>query len=112
MHETDIPLTNVQTRSSSTGARKPGDEIHSSFTNQSTFRDDEKKGLFKRNMGGRRKVKKINSKPTRVGTDGEEVKVNGLGRFYKKVVNFSVVTRYFVYVLPVALLIAVPIIIF
>src|SRR3954447_11677362 len=90
----DIPLTNVQTRSSSTGARKPGDEIYSttSFQNQPTFRDDEKKGLFKRNMvGGRRKVKKINSKPNRVGTDGEEVNVNGLGRFYNKVVNFSVV---------------------
>ena len=114
-YETDsgIPLTNVQTRSS-TGARKAGDEAigSSDFANQPTFRDDEKKGLFKRNAGGRRQVKKVNSKVRRVGTDGEEVSVNGLGRFYNKVVNFSVVTRYFVYVLPVALLLAAPIIVF
>ncbi|KUJ21627.1 uncharacterized protein LY89DRAFT_704503 [Mollisia scopiformis] len=110
-----IPLTSVQTRSSSTGARKPGEGAISSsdFANQPTFRDDEKKGLFKRSgAAGRRKVKKINSKPVRVGTDGEEISVNGLGRFYNKVVNFSVVTRYLVYVAPIAMLIAVPIVLF
>jgi len=76
------------------------------------MQDDEKKGFFNRGPAGRRKVKKINSKPKRIGTDGEEVSVNGLGRFYNKIVNFSVVTRYFVYVLPVALLIAAPIVIY
>lgn len=111
-NESDIPLTNVRTGSSSTGARKPGDEIHSTFTNQTTFRDQEKTGLFKRNVGGKRKVKKINSRPNRVGTDGEEVKVNGLGRLYNKVVNFSIVTRYLVYVFPIAILIAAPVIIY
>lgn len=79
---------------------------------QPTFRDDEKKGLFNRGAAGRRKVKKINSKPVRVGTDGEEISVNGLGRFYNKVINFSVVTRYLVYVAPIAMLIAVPIVLF
>jgi hypothetical protein len=112
-NENNIPLTTVPThRSASSGARKQGD-----FANHPTFRDDqgpddEKKGLFRRGMGGRRKIKKISSKRSRVGTDGEEVKVNGLGRFYNKIVKFSVVTRYLVYVLPVALLLAVPITIY
>jgi hypothetical protein len=75
-----------------------------------TFKDDEKKGLFNRGVGGRRE-KKTNSRK-RSGTDGEEVSVNGLGRFYNKIVNFSIITRYFVYVLPVALLLAAPIVVF
>ena len=107
-YETDIPLTTIRT-ASSTGARKAGDEA---IIQQTTFKDDEKKGMFNRGPGGRRRVKKINSKPKRVGTDGEEVSVNGLGRFYNKIVNFSVITRYLVYVLPVALLLAAPIIIY
>jgi hypothetical protein len=110
--EGGIPLTTVQTRSSSTGARKPGEGAINDISNQPTMQDDEKKGFFNRGPAGRRKVKKINSKPKRMGTDGEEVSVNGLGRFYNKIVNFSVVTRYFVYVLPVALLIAAPIIVY
>ncbi|KAH6667122.1 hypothetical protein B0J14DRAFT_659090 [Halenospora varia] len=71
---------------------------------------DEKKGLFNRGFGGRRK-KNINSR-NRSGIDGEEVFVNGLGRFYNKIVNFSIITRYFVYILPVALLLAAPIVVF
>ena len=38
--------------------------------------------------------------------------MNSIGRFYKKIVNFSIVTRYFVYVLPVGLALAAPVIIF
>ena len=71
---------------------------------------DEKKGLFNRGFGGRRK-KNINSR-NRSGIDGEEVFVNGLGRVYNKIVNFSIITRYFVYILPVALLLAAPIVVF
>jgi hypothetical protein len=107
-----IPLANVQTRSSSTGARKQGEGAINDLSNQPTFPDDEKKGLFGRGAAGRRRVKKIDSRPKRVGTDGEEISVNGLGRFYNKIVNFSVVTRYFVYILPVGLLIATPIVIY
>lgn len=57
-------------------------------------------------------MKKLDSKNKRVGTDEEEVKVGAMGRFYNKVVNFSVVTRYAVYVVPVGLLIAIPIVLY
>ncbi|KAE9370165.1 hypothetical protein N431DRAFT_342755 [Stipitochalara longipes BDJ] len=110
--EPGIPLQKVSTQGSSTGARRAGEGVINSFSTQPTMPDDEKKGLFSRGPAGRRKIKKVNSRPKRIGTDGEEISVNGLGRFYNKIVAFSVVTRYFVYVLPIALLIAAPIIIF
>ena len=110
--EPGIPLQQVPTNSSSTGARKAGEGVINTFSTQPTMPDSEKKGLFSRGPAGRRKIKKIHSKPKRIGTDGEEISVNGLGRLYNKIVAFSVVTRYFVYVLPVALLIAAPIIIY
>lgn len=82
------------------------------YASQNTLStDNEKKGFFKRpGPAGRRKSKKDH--PTRMNTDGEEISVNGLGRFYDKIINFSIVTRYFVYVAPIALLIAAPIIIY
>ncbi|TVY54712.1 putative MscS family protein, partial [Lachnellula suecica] len=115
----DIPLTTVRSASSSTGARKQGEgtDMSDPYSSQHTLNDNtpnsnEKKGFFgsKRGPAGRRKTKKDH--PKRMNTEGEEVSVNGLGRFYDKVVNFSVVTRYFVYVAPVALLLAAPIVIF
>lgn len=104
--ETDIPLTPIRT-AGSTGARKAG---HEAIIPSLTFKDDEKEGLFNHGVAGRRRV--ANPKLRRVSSDGEEVAVNGLGRLYNKIVNFSVVTRYFVYVLPIALIFAVPIIIY
>lgn len=62
-------------------------------------------------MGGRR-IKRTNSKGQgKIGYDGEEDTLNRLGRFYDTVLNFSIVTRYLVYVTPLALCIAVPIIV-
>ncbi|PBP18151.1 Mechanosensitive ion channel family protein [Diplocarpon rosae] len=113
-NEGDIPLTNVQTRSSSTGARRKGEGLLSEgdMSNQPTPNDDEKKGLFHHGRIGRRKVKKANGSPVRVGTDGEEITVTGVGRLYNKIVGFSVVTRYLVYVAPIAMLLAAPVVIF
>ena len=104
----DIPLTTV---ASQTGARKadnnvqpPGYEMQSSPP-----KDDEKAGLFHRRVAGRRKVAKKSI--GKQGEDGEEATLNQMGRLYDKILNFSIVTRYFVYVLPLALMIAIPIII-
>lgn len=47
----------------------------------------------------------------RQGQDGEEEILTQMGKIYEKILNFSVVTRYFLYVLPLALMIALPIII-
>ena len=61
-------------------------------------------------FGGRRKH---HGGLHRHGTDGsgeEAVSLNAMGRIYNKIIGFSVITRYLVYVLPVALLLALPLI--
>lgn len=45
------------------------------------------------------------------GYDGEEDTITVMGRIYTKILNFSVVTRYLLYVLPLAACLAVPIIV-
>ena len=106
-YDQDIPLTNVKTNNS-TGARKPGEEAP-----YQTPTNDEKAGLFHRGKGagGKRQLRRLESQ-NRVDTEGNEVSVNGLGRLYNKIVNFSVVTRYMVFVVPVAMILAVPIVLF
>lgn len=47
-----------------------------------------------------------------VGYDGEVDTLKLLGRFYNKVMTFSVITRYAFYILPVAILLGIPLIIF
>jgi hypothetical protein len=110
----DIPLSQMQSRSSASkgGIRQTSEALPADFDTQRTFHENEKKGLFKRSAGGKRKVKKIDSKPRRIGTDGEEIRQNWLGKLYTKVINFSVVTKYFIYITPVALPLAAPVVIF
>ena len=72
----------------------------------------EKSGLFHRSRG-RRKVQKIDSRgqpPSSDGTDDEKTALNRMGRIYTKILNFSIVTRYMIYVAPLALILAIPII--
>lgn len=81
-----------------------------------TVHDDpnsEKSVLFHRGVHGRRRIKNRDSASGathRPGDDGE-ITLNRMGKIYEKIVNFSIVTRYFIYVLPLALALAVPIII-
>jgi hypothetical protein len=101
----DIPLTTVTTK---TGARKVDNNAAPPGYSPPP-KDNEKAGLFRRGVAGRRKVAKKSMEHRR--DDGEEATLNQMGRLYDKILNFSVVTRYFVYVLPLALLIAIPIVI-
>jgi len=109
----DIPMTKVTTNGSTTGARRADITSPSARSLPSTdFPDqlDEKHPHrhFGRGPGGRRRraddVEQRKKKK-------EEGTLNAVGRFYNKVYNFSVITRYFTYVAPVALCIAIPIII-
>lgn len=105
-YRTGIPLSTIKTSGSSTGARKPSDQLPRDFNTQDTFSDPEKRSRFR---GGKRKVKRIDSTPKRIGTDGEEVIQTRLGKFYSKIVNASVVTKFLFYVAPPALLLAAPV---
>ncbi|KAK5948840.1 hypothetical protein OHC33_010091 [Knufia fluminis] len=108
----DIPLTKVTT-SKSTGARKaktntstvdPSNEkIDPALDSQVTSHHSH----FRR-PGGRRRKLEEQGKGEKAPQDGS---LTAMGRFYNKVYHFSVVTRYLLYVAPLALLIAVPIIV-
>ncbi|KAK2032235.1 mechanosensitive ion channel [Colletotrichum zoysiae] len=107
MAESDIPLTQVRS-TASTGARKPA--MNAANTEDSGSGTNEKHGLFHRSSkGGRRKK---HGDLGRQGTGGsDEVKVNAMGRFYNKITAASVVTRYLVYIIPIGLLLAVPLVV-
>lgn len=101
----DIPLTQVQTNKSG-GARKPDRSYSDPQTSQSTMQNE--KGYFNRRAAGRRKG--AQDRRHNEG-DAEEDTLTQMGQIYNKILNFSIVTRYFLYVLPLAVLIAVPIIV-
>lgn len=101
MAESDIPLTNIRSNVS-TGARKPNAGVSSGYDGE-----NEKHGLHHRHHGRRRKIGPDGLK--RQGT-GDEIQMNALGRIYEKIVGFSIITRYMVYVIPVAILLAVPLV--
>ena len=110
--EAEIPLSTVRSNASS-GSRRPNQTFQTVSLNQG---DDgnEKRGFFGRNnsddAAGRRRGHKNLSRHGTGGTD-HEVSLNAMGRFYNKIVSFSVITRYLVYIIPVAALLAVPLIV-
>jgi hypothetical protein len=95
---TDIPLQHVVSHTPS----------HSSPTSNNEKSD--KAHMFSR---GRRKQAVIDDR-TGMESSGalkeDKNALNLMGRFYTKVLNYSIVTRYLIYVTPVALLLAIPII--
>lgn len=115
MADADIPLTAIRSYASSTGARRPGTSTgqnHPSDPASHDSNENEKHHhhLHHRHAGRRRKLG--HGGLGRKGTGGsDEVQMNALGRLYEKIVGFSTVTRYMVYVVPVGLLLAVPLIV-
>lgn len=100
----DIPLNHVQTK---TGIRRSDTfNRHDTYPQQQMT---EKAGSNKRPVAGRRHTK--DGKLGKKRKDGEEKEVTSMGLIYNRILNFSIVTRYFLYVLPLALLIAIPIVI-
>lgn len=102
----EIPLTQVRTNHS-TGARRDGYTTEGMFQAQTHTQDAEKRAIDSRE-GGRRKLKRLDSKSR---SNTEPAKLTGLGKVYKKIINFSPVVRHIVYILPIGALIAIPIIV-
>lgn len=100
-----IPMSNVSY--SKTGARKMDSDIPTP-TGAAEQQLNEKAGFYQRHVAGRRRTERKNG---RKGNEGEEEIVTQMGIIYNKILNFSIVTRYFLYVLPLATIIAIPIII-
>ncbi|GFP58260.1 hypothetical protein ACSS6W_005457 [Trichoderma asperelloides] len=96
------PLTTVKSSASTTGARRPMLNAHSNDEH------NEKHGAHHRHAGRRRRMDDESLKRRQTG---EDVSMNAMGRLYAKIVGFSVITRYMVYVVPVGILLAVPLIV-
>ncbi|KAH6607981.1 mechanosensitive ion channel family [Trichoderma cornu-damae] len=97
------PLTAVKSNASSTGARKP---MANAYGNDAEH--GEKHGMHHRHAGRRRKLDDESLKRRQTG---DEISLNAMGRLYAKIVGFSVITRYMVYVVPVGILLAVPLVV-
>ncbi|KAK2612564.1 hypothetical protein QQS21_001502 [Conoideocrella luteorostrata] len=111
MHETGIPLTAVRSNASTTGARKANQATSNSYDSSSPNGFEKPDAALQHQHAGRRR-KLGDDKLGRKNTGGsDEVSVNALGRLYAKIVGFSVITRYMVYVVPVGILLAVPIVV-
>ncbi|KAF4980923.1 hypothetical protein FZEAL_3168 [Fusarium zealandicum] len=100
-----IQLTTVKSNAS-TGHRK-AEMPHQGSFDSASMHEKEKSGHHHGHRG-RRKLGE--SHLTRSNT-GDEASLNAMGKLYNKIIGFSVVTRYLVYVVPVGLLLAVPLIV-
>lgn len=104
----DIPLAQIKSHASSTGARRANQGIASGIDGTQSPPSNEKHGLF---QAGRRRAKQPET-PGRSKTFGsDEFSLNAMGKIYSKIIGFSVITRYLVYIVPVAILLAVPLIV-
>ncbi|KAM7220856.1 Mechanosensitive ion channel domain containing protein [Rhypophila decipiens] len=101
----EIPLRQIRSNASSSGARRIDQTIQSIEMDA----NEEKHNIFRSGPAGRRRVQKDLKRAGSSMTD--ETSLNAMGRLYNKIVSFSVVTRYLVYVVPVAILLGVPILI-
>lgn len=101
-----IQLTPVKSHASAASGHRKADNARTSFdaSPEAQYQgEDEKADDVHR--GRRRKLGEGHL--TRSST-GEGASLNAMGRMYDKIINFSVVTRYLVYVLPVGILLAIP----
>ncbi|GIJ88628.1 hypothetical protein Asppvi_007553 [Aspergillus pseudoviridinutans] len=110
----DIPLTNVPSRSP-TGARRGSAHTATSAAYHPPIEDvqtntSEKAGLVAGTGPGRRK-RTVDDSTGRSLEEPEDGTLTRMGRIYQAILNFSIVTRYLIYVTPIALLIAIPIIV-
>jgi small-conductance mechanosensitive channel len=113
-HMDNIPLTNMRSHGSNRTARRMGEEGISStdFCTPPKFSNDEEKAsFFNRTAGRRKKLSDDLGHVRRSDTDGEGSTLTGMGKIYRKVVNFSPVTRYMVYIVPVGAILAIPIVV-
>ena len=100
----DIPLQQVSSNGGGLRSQASTTALQSSNNETSSHM----RGLFR---GRRAKADHVAKKTGKVGYDGEEEEINTMGKIYRKVLNFSTVTRYFLYVIPLGALIAIPIVI-
>ena len=107
----DIPLTPVNSNGL-VMTRQLDSAQSGDYLQKPAFREKmvEKNSRWRPKVGRRKTPEKPES-TAHANHIGEEEILTQMGRFYNKILNFSVVTRYLIYVLPLALFIAILIIV-
>ncbi|KAI3341619.1 Mechanosensitive ion channel-domain-containing protein [Ustulina deusta] len=111
MADGDIPLTQIRSNASGTGARKASQGIGSGFEQADDSGDNgtnEKHHFFHR---GRRHAKKAEGTPSEDELADNELSLNAMGRLYNRIIHASGPIRYLFYIVPVGILLAAPIVI-
>lgn len=106
--EKSAPFAN--TKSHSSGNSLPTAIDSSECAIEQTENADQKEFQeFQGRAAGRQRPRGVRRRGTNFSE--ESVSINVLGRMYQNIVGFSVITRYLVYILPVAIIIAAPILV-
>ncbi|KAM5355619.1 hypothetical protein ACJ41O_002265 [Fusarium nematophilum] len=103
-----IQLTPVKSNASVNTGHRKAEVPHPTSFDTASQHENEKSGDHHGHRGRRRKIGEGHLSRSNTG---EEASLNYMGRLYNKIIGFSVVTRYLVYVVPVGLLLAVPLIV-
>lgn len=112
MPDGDIPLTQIRSNASSTGARKANQGLSSGLEtgdNLGGHEDGEKHHHFFQR--GRRQARKDDQRPAEDELASNELSLNAMGRLYNRIIHASGPIRYLFYIVPVAILLAVPIVV-
>ena len=109
MNFEEIPMTKVKSSASSAWQRRDDNTSMYGKDGGASTANLAPPGHHHHGHHGRRKLKKINSRQSNAGN--EPSTLTGMGKFYDKIIKKSVLVRYLVYVLPVAALIAIPIVV-
>ncbi|CAG8155452.1 unnamed protein product [Penicillium salamii] len=107
----EIPLTETTSRGQ-TGARKWASNTTPVDSTTNTSEKGPMIGNHNRGPGRRRRTDTdINEMSGKRADAPEDGTINRMGRVYQAILNYSIITRYLIYVIPIAILIAIPIII-
>lgn len=98
----DIPLQTHPSRSQSVAEKWN--------SSNASAAEDEKENPAINGLAGRRRTSGFESSDKDADSPKDGT-INRIGRFYQAFFNFSIVTRYFIYVFPIGILIAIPIIV-
>lgn len=98
-HIVNIPLTPIRTNASMRSRAHKEDSI--SAVPLDTLRHET--GID--SIGGRSTGRRRLHGP---GDQDGDVKLNKVGRFYEKLINFSIITRYMIYIFPLSIILAIP----
>lgn len=105
-HSEEIPMNRIRTHNSTNWNGNPnGDD--SIYKHDTRGKEEPMNDAPQAGIAGRRKLAKVNSRGEH--HKDKDTQLTGMGKIYDKIVGFSVVTRYMVYVVPVAGIIAIPI---